>query len=143
MTTNEKNFITLNNAKGYFCEYCGEYHAQPRRRMVVESVGEYWGEEFTVMGEEILCPECKRDDMTEFNPNEWTPLLAYLEKNPMAITFRYPIYEDMENDTFPAWVEETEESEVVVKAAGKYCIEIIDLIYDKERDKIVVDIEIC
>ena len=143
MTTNEKNFIALNSAKGYFCEYCHEYHAQPRRRMVVEFVGEYWGEEFTVMDEEILCPECKRDDMTEFDPNERTPLLAYLEKNPMAITFRYPVYADIDNDTFPVSVEETEESEVVVKAAGKYCIEIISIVYDKEKDRILVDVEIC
>lgn len=142
MTTNEKNFIALNNAKGHFCEYCHEYHAQSRRRMVVEFVGEYWGEEFTVMGEEILCPECRRDDMTEFNPNEWTHLLAYLEKNPMTITFRYPVYADFDNDTFPVSIEETEENEVVAKAAGRYYIEIIGMIYDKERDKILVDVEI-
>lgn len=143
MTTNEQNFIILNNAKGYFCEYCHEYHEQPSHRMVVEFVGEYWGEEFTVVGEEILCPECGRDDMTEFNPNEWTHLLAYLEKNPMAVTFRYPVYEDIDNDTFPASIEETEDSEVVVKAAGKYSVEILCMIYDRKRDEILVATEIC
>jgi hypothetical protein len=143
MTTNEMNFIKLNNAKGYFCEWCQEYHEEPRYRLIVEFIGEYCGQDVRVESQEILCPECKRDDMAEFNPNEWTPLLAYLEKNPMAITFRYPVYKDMENDTFPTSIEETEENEVVVKAAGKYCIEIIDMIYDKERDTIFVDVEIC
>lgn len=143
MTTNEQNFIILNNAKGYFCEYCHEYHEQPRHRMVVEFVGEYWGEEFTVTGEEILCPECGRDDMTEFNPNEWTHLLAYLEKNPMAVTFRYPVYEDIDNDTFPASIEETEDSEVVVKAAEKYSVEILCMAYDRKRDEILVATEVC
>lgn len=143
MTTNEKNFIALVNAKGYFCEHCHEYHAQPRRRMVVEFMGEYWGEEFTVMGEEVLCPECRRDDMTEFDPNEWTHLLAYLEENPIAVTFRYPVYADIDNDLLPVSIEETEESEMVIKAAGKYGIEIVDTIYDREKDKILIDIDIC
>lgn len=142
MTTNEKNFIKLNNAKGYFCEYCQEYHEEPRYRLVVEFIGEYCGQDVKVENKEILCPECRRDDMTEFNPNEWTPLLAYLKKNPMAIIFRYPVYADIDNDAFPTLIRETEESEVVIKAAGKYFIEIIDIVYDKERDEILVDVEI-
>lgn len=143
MTKNEMNFFKLNNAKGYFCEYCQEYHAEPRYRMTVEFVGEYWGQEVVIEEKEILCPECKRDDMVEFNPNEWTPLLAYLKKNPMAITFRYPVYADMDNDTFPTSIEETEESELVAKAAGNYCIEIMSITYNRERDKILVEVEIC
>ena len=140
-SNNRLDFIHLMTKKGYFCEWCQEYHAEPKHRLTVECYGEYNGLNGCIVKDEILCPECNRDDMTPFEPMEWTPLKAYLEKNPMNVTFIYPTY-DSEDDPFPSAWFETTSVEVVEKAAGRLCVEVLDISYHNSADEIRVKVEI-
>lgn len=142
MSTNKAIYINLMSAGGYYCDWCNEYHAEPLHRVTVEYIGKYQGQGVHETCHEILCPECKRDELCDFNPMEWMPLCAYLKKNPTPLVFRYPVYNNIETDERPSAYMETTDPEVVEKAAGKWCVEIVFIHYEEERDEIVVEVAI-
>ena len=140
-SNNRLDFVHLMTKKGYFCEYCREYHAEPRHRITLECDGDFNGLNGHIIKDTIICPECGRDELTPFEPMEWTPLLAYLEKNPMNITFVYPVYDSADDPIPSAWFETTS-AEVVEKAAGRLCVEVMDISYHHSTDEIRVMVEI-
>lgn len=141
MNTNKTNYLHLMTAKGYFCDYCNTYHAEPRHRLTLEYDGDFNGSNGHILKDEILCPECGRDELTPFIPYEWTPLLAYLAVNPADVLYTFPAYDSAEDTTPSGWFESTS-PEVVEKAAGMLCIEVQDIAIDTETDtiKILLDI---
>lgn len=141
MNTNRTNYLHLMTAKGYFCDYCNGYHAEPRHRITLECDGDFNGLNGHILKDEILCPECGRDELTPFNPYEWTPLLAYLAVNPAKVLYRFPAYDSAEDTTPSDWFESTD-PEVVEMAAGMLYIEVQDIAIDTETNtiKILLDI---
>jgi hypothetical protein len=127
------------NAKGYFCERCQTYHAEPLFKMTVEFVGEYHGQPVRVENTEILCPDCRDDEMYEYNPMHWTELKAYLDKFPLPVEFRYPILKER-TDLVPLSIARTDLPEVVDTMAKLYdlCVEVLDITYSEDGETAVV-----
>ena len=141
ITNNKMEYLRLITAKGYYCEWCGEYHGKILYRSTVEYLGEYEGQAVKIKNTIELCPSCRRDDLTEFTATEWTLLQAYCKKNPLPITYTFPVYDSIEDCLPSAW-NETTDAEVVEKAADKWCIEITELCYDEEINQIRVRVDI-
>lgn len=141
ITSNRMDYLRLITAKGYYCEYCGEYHEEILHRSIIEYLGEYEGQAVKIKNTMELCPSCRREDLTRFVATEWTLLQAYCEKNPLPITYIFPVYDSPEDCLPSAW-HETTNAEIVEKAAGRWCIEVADLRYDDETDQIRAEIDI-
>jgi hypothetical protein len=107
--------------------------------MTVEFVGEYHGQPVRVENTEILCPDCRDDEMYEYNPMHWTELKAYLDKFPLPVEFRYPILKER-TDLVPLSIARTDLPEVVDTMAKLYdlCVEVLDITYSEDGETAVV-----
>lgn len=122
-----QNYIKLTNAQGYYCAMCDSYHeiGNIKHRYTIETLGEWNGENATIIAHEMECPTCRHDDEWEkFNYMNWSHLRAFQEATKIPMIFRYPLFDRATNgETYDH--EQTTSAEKIEEIADWYCIEIV------------------